>query len=192
VRRAARRLFTVAASCAVALAAVSAQAAGASAHDDRLCGPLCMAFCAEWLGVEANVQHLAKLVGAARGEGSSLAALQRAGEELGLEARPYAMRLGHLKRLTGRTPGIAHVDGNHFVVAWWDRGRVLVADPPRGIERVTPTDFGRRWNGAILVVSRPGETPSWRPWWLWGAMAAGTLVLAWLGGSTLARVRRRT
>jgi len=40
-------------------------------------------------------------------------------------------------------------------------------------------DFGRRWNGAVLVVSRPGEQPTWEPAHLrWALAPAAVLLLA--------------
>ncbi len=108
-----------------------------------------------------------------------LAGLMEAVAEVGLEGRCYRLRLRDLRRLSPATPGIAHVGGDHFVVVWVDNdGSVTVIGPPQSIRRMTPREFGRHWNGAILVVSRPGAQP-WRrtsPWW-WVLLALGSGLL---------------
>lgn len=151
---------------------------------DYLCGPLCLTFCARWLGDDAQVEAMARLAGTDRLKGTSLAGLARAGRALGLEARHYRLRLSHLKRVTSRTPAIAHVDRNHFVVVWTDAsGQVTVVQPPGRSDRMSLGEFGRRWNGALLVLSRPGGQPAWSvvpdTWVLCGAVLVG-LVGSWL------------
>jgi len=165
-----------------------AEAASARQKLDKLCGPLCLTFCARWLGAEADVRQLAELAGTDE-TGASMAGLAKAAEALGLEARAYRLGLGDLHRLTARTPGIAHVDGNHFVVAWMDAAdEVTLVRPPRSSERTALRSFGRHWDGAILVVTRPGEQPRWpRPLWHYGTAA----VLVGVAVATLATQSRR-
>ncbi|MHC5034514.1 MAG: cysteine peptidase family C39 domain-containing protein [Planctomycetota bacterium] len=140
---------------------------------DQLCGPSCLAFCAQWLGTEANVRDVAELAGLSA-TGTSLAGLAEAAAQLGLEGRCYRLALKDLKRINSKTPGIAHLDGGHFVVAWMDGpDAVTVIEPPRRIGQEGLQDFGRRWNGAILVVSRPGEQPKLPLFYLKWGLAAG-------------------
>jgi ABC-type bacteriocin/lantibiotic exporter with double-glycine peptidase domain len=169
-------------------------AQGSQTEADRhLCGPRCLAFCARWLGHEAPVRQLAAATGADRRTGTDLGSLLDAAERLGLEARAYRLELPHLRRVTPRCPGIAHVDGDHFVVVWTDSdGDLHWIEPPIEDRVMSYQAFGRRWSGAILVVSRPGEQPTWpRPArWISGALF---LVAAALCGWKLGRaVRRRT
>ena len=147
---------------------------------ENVCGPLCLAFCARWLGAESDVEGIAKLAGADPTAGTSLAGLMQAAANLGLEGRAYRLSLSDLRRIAPLTPAIAHVDGNHFAVVWMDEaGLVTVLQPPLGLRRMGLADFGRRWNGAVLVVSRPGEQPTWGPAHLrWALATAAVLLLA--------------
>ncbi|MCK4376580.1 MAG: hypothetical protein KAX19_14690, partial [Candidatus Brocadiae bacterium] len=64
---------------------------------DNLCGPLCLTFCARWLGVEADVGRVAQMAGLDPISGTSFAGLARAAARLGLEARCYRLRLRDLR-----------------------------------------------------------------------------------------------
>jgi ABC-type bacteriocin/lantibiotic exporter with double-glycine peptidase domain len=158
----------------------------------RLCGPLCLTFCARWLGVVADLDQVARDAGSDPTAGTSLAGLLKASGKLGLEGRAYRLRLGDLSRVTSKTPGIAHMDGSHFVVVWMDEpDQVTVVQPPVGVRRMSLSAFGRRWNGAILVVSRPGEQPRWSAARAWWAVGVGVLLLLVLGGMAAARAGGR-
>ena len=47
-------------------------APGSGAHQSsrRLCGPLCLAFCARWLGQEVSLPDVVEMTGAEDGEGA--------------------------------------------------------------------------------------------------------------------------
>jgi hypothetical protein len=168
---------------AVALAVGAAPCLAA----DALCGPRCVALCARWLRVEATVRQAVELAGTDRALGSSLAGLADAVNALGLEGRCYRLSLSDLRHVTSRTPGIAHVDGNHFAVVWSEGRRVRYLNPPFDNLRLSLTNFGRRWNGAILIVSLPGEQPTWPDYRRWVALAGGLALCLGLW----AAVRRR-
>ncbi|MFO8006685.1 MAG: cysteine peptidase family C39 domain-containing protein [Candidatus Brocadiia bacterium] len=159
----------------------SARASGTAQPDENsyLCGPRCLCFCARRLGVRAELTHLANLSGAQPGRGASLGALSQAARELGLEARCYSLDLEDLLSINPATPAIAPVDGNHFVVVWTDHeGELTVVDPPAEPYTQALTQFGRRWNGAAVVVSRPGEQPHWGlPYVGLSFVAAGAVLL---------------
>jgi ABC-type bacteriocin/lantibiotic exporter with double-glycine peptidase domain len=123
-----------------------------------LCGPLCLAFCAEWLGAPADVTDVARRAGT-DGDGTTLAGLARAADQMGLEARSCRLRAEHLGRLSSRTPAILHVDGDHYVVVWASGTGLTVVEPPRAFGLESLADVCARWDGAALVVSRPGEQP---------------------------------
>ncbi|MFO8008452.1 MAG: cysteine peptidase family C39 domain-containing protein [Candidatus Brocadiia bacterium] len=144
---------------------------------ENLCGPLCLTFCARRLGVEANVRQVAALSDMDE-SGASMAGLQNAAQQLGLEARAVKLRLGDLRKITAETPAIAHVDGDHFVVAYMGSdGRVIVAEPPTKWSRVSPEEFGRRWSGAALIVSRPGQQPQFAALWPYVLLAGGVAMV---------------
>lgn len=91
----------------------------------------------------------------------------------------YSLDLEDLLSINPATPAIAHVDGNHFVVVWTDHeGELTVVDPPAEPYTQALTQFGRRWNGAAVVVSRPGEQPHWGlPYVGLSFVAAGAVLL---------------
>jgi ABC-type bacteriocin/lantibiotic exporter with double-glycine peptidase domain len=147
----------------LALLCFARHAAAAREHDAALCGPRCLAFAAEWLGLPASVPDLSRLAGTDHVTGTSLAGLERAAAAVGLEARPYRLRLKDLCRVIARTPAIALVDGDHFYVVWAEPGGgVRVVEPPQGSWHTSTHAFGRRFGGVVLVVSLPGEQPRFR------------------------------
>ncbi len=130
------------------------------------------------LGKTVSLEQVARITAGDSGQGTSLAALQSAAEDLGLEARCYRMSLRDLAAMPSGFPAVAHVDGDHFVVVWRIATRkVAVAQPPFGLDYMSLDQFGRRWTGATMLVSRPGEQPRLGhpliPWLL--AMAAAAL-----------------
>jgi hypothetical protein len=167
------------------LTAVAGWAGASNGHEegtDRLCGPICLAFCAQWLGVQADIGHLAEETGASA-SGTSLGALADAAKARGLEARCLRLSLDDLRRVSSRTPAIAHVDRDHFVVAWTANDRdVVVVEPNMSSSRIPLKNFGRRWDGNILLLSRPGEQPtfSWRIGWVGGSVGSAAMLLALL------------
>ena len=153
----------------------------------RLCGPACVAFCARWLGVEAETMDVAKLA-ETTDKGTSLRGLETAVTALGLEGKSYDLSLKQLRNVGPATPGIAHVGGDHFVIVWMptrEGDTVMVVDPPRTVEKVSLAAFAQRWTGAILIVSRPGQQPRWPllpgPWVVacCAALGAAGLTVAW-------------
>jgi ABC-type bacteriocin/lantibiotic exporter with double-glycine peptidase domain len=158
---------------------------------ESLCGPLCLTFCAKWLGVEADLSKVALAAHTDPLEGTSFAGLKEAAAGLGLEGRCYRLGLADLRRVTASTPAIAHVDGYHFVVAWMETpDEVTMVQPPFAVRRTGLRSFGRRWDGALLVLSRPGGQPSFG-WPLLARIALGAEAAAALG-LAIALIRRRT
>lgn len=151
-------LLTAAVATVAFLCSPRAAAAGPAPQDARLCGERCLVFCAHLLGKAATLDGVAEMTGPASEEHTSLAALQSAAHQLGLEARCYRMSLRDLAAMPQGLPAVAHVDGNHFVVVWrLGRGKVAVAEPPFGAEYVSLGQFALRWTGAIMLLTRPGE-----------------------------------
>lgn len=120
---------------------------------------------------------------------ASLLDLKRSAENLGIIARCDRLTLSELGQMDERTPGVAHVDGNHFVAVWADGGGVVVVDPPGPPQRMSRREFGRRWDGYILVISRPGEQPRfpWRFDWRRRVVGGVASLLAML---VLCKIRR--
>ena len=183
-------LFALAVTPAIAWAA---QVLTETQKLENLCGPLCLTFCAKWLGLQANLDQVALTAGTDLPTGTSFAGLMRAATDLRLEARACQLRLEHLRCATSATPAIAHVDGDHFVVVWMaGPDEVTTIQPPLGSQRMSLRSFGRHWDGALLIVSRPHEQPAFGfvgPY-RYGAVAAGAAMLV-LGTVLLARKKRR-
>ena len=124
---------------------------------ETTCGPLCLTFCAVWLGTQATVREVEKSSGMDE-KGVSLWGLGQAARRVVLERRTYTLSLADLHRVTPSTPAIAHVDRNHFVVVWMMRpDEVTVIEPHFTLSHTSLRKFGRRWDGNILVISRPGQ-----------------------------------
>jgi ABC-type bacteriocin/lantibiotic exporter with double-glycine peptidase domain/CRP-like cAMP-binding protein len=79
-------------------------------------------------------------------EGTSLRGIMRAADEAGLEA--HAMKASK-DRLDGLPlPAIIHWEGNHWVVVYAVEGdHVRIADPGRGLRRLTRADVDENWSG---------------------------------------------
>jgi ABC-type bacteriocin/lantibiotic exporter with double-glycine peptidase domain len=146
------------------------------------CGAISLAFCAKLLNVNANIDEITKNF--IPKQQASMFDLANAAQALGLEAKSCTLTLEDLRFVTPKTPSIAHVDGHHFVVAWsLDAETVFVVEPTMSATNVPLKSFGRRWGGSILVLSKPGEQPSfpWRIDWLKAAVIAAATVAITLG-----------
>jgi ABC-type bacteriocin/lantibiotic exporter with double-glycine peptidase domain len=95
----------------------------------------------------------------------SLADIQVVAKQIGFEAISKHLNIVDLRR--ERPLGIVHIDGHHFVgLVGYDSQTIHIAEtgyegPPR-IERWSDGDLMARWDGVILVISKPkdGTIPS--------------------------------
>ena len=106
-------------------------------------------------GKRQSIARLREKAGTDR-QGTNLAGLIQAAQEVGFEARGVRATPEGLTEIT--LPAIAHwsEDGrNHFVVVFkLTRRRVTIGDPALGIRKLTPEEFGKHWTG-ILVLLKP-------------------------------------
>jgi ATP-binding cassette subfamily B protein len=143
-------------------------------QDDRSdCGPAALAAVALHYGTPVRVQQLRELTGTDR-VGTNLLGLVEAAERLGFCAK--GVKASYETLPLAPLPAIAHLqDGEgagHFVVLHaLTRKGVVVADPGRGIEKLTRDDFTRRWTGILLLVvpeeaapARPAPATPIGPW----------------------------
>jgi ATP-binding cassette subfamily B protein len=98
-------------------------------------------------------------------QGTNLLGLLEAAERLGFSAKGAKGPWEALAKVP--LPAIAHITTGegygHFVVVYRVRGdRVVVADPARGVSRLSREEFCERWTGYLLVV-RPAEAAARRP-----------------------------
>src|SRR4051794_26769749 len=131
-------------------------------RDQSDCGAAALAAVAIHYRRPIGLERLRDLTSTDR-DGASLLGLLRAAEALGFSAK--GVKGGFEALATIPLPAIAHVtndDGSgHFVVLHRaGKNAVVVADPARGVSRLTRDEFCRRWTGYLLIlVPDPGATP---------------------------------
>lgn len=147
---------------------------------DRVdCGPACLLSVLRFHGGDAGLAPVRTLAGT-DASGTSLLGLHEAARTLGFDARGAT---GDYESLRGVTlPCIAHVvleTGPHYVVIYevGEHG-LRVADPARGLVRMTRSEFEGIWmQGAVLLLDPGPELhsappPHWFPWVLHHCRAA--------------------
>ena len=139
---------------------------------DRVdCGPACLLAVLRFHGGDAGLAPVRSVAGT-DASGTSLLGLYQAAETLGFDARGATGDYESLRSV--KLPCIAHVvveDGPHYVVVYEAGEHELrVADPARGLVRLTRTEFERIWvQGAVLLLDPGPELhsappPHWFPW----------------------------
>jgi len=122
--------------------------------DQSDCGAAALATIALHHRVPIGLQRMRDLAGTDCA-GTNLLGLVQAAERLGLSARGVKGSYDDLPHVP--LPAVAHVQTEeglgHFVVLHRVRkDAVIVADPARGIERLSRDEFCRRWTNLLLVV----------------------------------------
>jgi ATP-binding cassette subfamily B protein len=130
-------------------------------HDLADCGAAALATVALHHRRPLALEPLRDLTGTDR-VGTSLLGLLRAAEKLGFSAKGVRGPYEALAQVP--LPAVAHVrteEGlGHFVVLHRvNRGGVVVADPARGVRRLTRAEFVRRWTGYLLVLVPEPQAP---------------------------------
>jgi ATP-binding cassette subfamily B protein len=149
--------------------------------DERDCGAAALATVCRHFGRRVSLARIRQLVQTAS-DGTSLRALCRAAETLGLAARSVKASRRHLDELP--LPAIAHWDGNHWVVVYGvNATHVWVSDPALGLRRLARAEFEAKWTGYVALfdyteafVSAPEGRPSAA--WLWPFVRPWASVLA--------------
>jgi len=140
-------------------------------YDQVDCGPACLLAVLRFHGGDAGLAPVRALSGT-DASGTSLLGLYQAAQSLGFDARGAT---GDYESLRGvNLPCIAHVvaeGATHYVVVYEAGEHELrVADPARGLVRLTRTAFERIWvQGAVLLLDPGPELhssppPHWFPW----------------------------
>jgi len=113
--------------------------------DEMDCGAASLAMICRYFGRSVSLARIRQLSHVAQ-DGTSLKGICGAAEELGLAARPLKVSLRNLDRMP--LPAIIHWEGNHWMVLTRvERRSVHVADPARGLLRMSRADFEERWSG---------------------------------------------
>jgi ABC-type bacteriocin/lantibiotic exporter with double-glycine peptidase domain len=89
------------------------------------------------------------------GDGTDLRALMQQAERLGL--RGQGCRGTYDAISSSPLPAIAHLrrwsgDGHFVVVHQWNIAHVVLADPGRGLRKLSRESFCRRWTGYLLLI----------------------------------------
>lgn len=123
-----------------------------------MCGPAALRIVCERLGVEADVEDLAREAGT-DSTGTTMHGLKRAAEAKGLQAQGLQVDLAYL--MNARKPVIAWTGRDHYVVVTGFRGEdVELVDPNQGQAVIGIAEFVRAWDGYVLVVRNPSKTSS--------------------------------
>src|SRR5262249_43829599 len=142
--------------------------------DQSDCGAAALATIALHYRKPIGLQQLRDLAGTDR-VGTNLLGLLEAAENLGFSAQGAKGPYDVLPQVP--LPAVAHVKTDeglwHFVVLHRvKKNAVVVADPARGVEKLTRAQFCRRWSGALLLLvpeqavapaGVPGGSPA-GPW----------------------------
>lgn len=112
--------------------------------DQMDCGPTCLRMIAKYHGRNLNLQKLRDASGFSR-EGVSLLGIAEAAESVGF--RTLAVKVPFEKLINDAPlPCIIHWQQNHFVVLAPSGGReLLLADPGKGLRKISKADFCEHW-----------------------------------------------
>ena len=109
------------------------------------CGAASLAMVCRAFGRKVSLPFIRHVAGTGQ-EGTSLRGIMRAAEEAGLEGRALKASKERLDELP--LPAILHWDGNHWLVLYAvDGSRVRVADPGRGLRRLSRREVDEKWSG---------------------------------------------
>jgi len=109
------------------------------------CGAAALAMICRAFGRKVSLTFIRRVAGTGQ-DGTSLRGIMLAAEEAGLEGRALKASKGNLDELA--LPAIIHWEGNHWVVVYAVEGdRVRIADPARGLRRISRADVEEKWSG---------------------------------------------
>lgn len=114
------------------------------------CGPTCLAMIFKYYGYY-NIQSLLTKITEVNTGGVNLYTLAEAAEQFGFQADCYEMAYENFQEIP--LPCIAHYSGIHFIVVYRVTDtEVWIADPAYGKDRVSRTEFEKKWNGIVLAL----------------------------------------
>src|SRR6476660_1025078 len=136
--------------------------------DEMDCGAASLGMICRHFGRKVSLARIRQLCHTAT-DGTSLKALSRAANELGLAARALKISLRNLPMMP--LPAIVHWEGNHWIVLYdVDEQFVRVADPALGLRKLPRHEFEEKWTGyAALFDYTPAfeQAPVSRPTLAW-------------------------
>ena len=118
------------------------------------CGPAAIAMIAAHYRKRVSIARLRELAGT-DGQGTNLAGLSDAAEQVGFQARGIRATQEALKQIP--LPAVAHwreENRNHFVVLYKVSSKhIIVGDPAVGLRKLKPLDFMQNWTGVLLLLT---------------------------------------
>ena len=136
--------------------------------DEMDCGAASLGMICRHFGRKVSLARIRQLCHTAT-DGTSLKALSRAANELGLAARALKISLRNLPVMP--LPAIVHWEGNHWIVLYdVDQQFVRVADPGSGLRKLPRREFEEKWTGyAALFDYTPAfeQAPESKPTLAW-------------------------
>jgi HlyB family type I secretion system ABC transporter len=113
--------------------------------DEMDCGAASLGMICRHFGRKVSLSRIRQLCHTAT-DGTSLKALCRAANELGLAARALKVSLRNLPLMP--LPAIVHWEGNHWIVLYDVQPEfVRVADPALGLRKIPRREFEAKWTG---------------------------------------------
>jgi ATP-binding cassette subfamily B protein len=120
------------------------------------CGPACLAMVCRHFQIPVSTVKLAEM-SKVSAEGASLDSLSRTAENLGLTAR--ALKSNYQSLMGSELPLIAHWKGYHYVVICGiSESYVQIADPAKGFEKISRSEFERGWTGYCIQFPAPEQS----------------------------------
>ncbi|MEO8043618.1 MAG: peptidase domain-containing ABC transporter, partial [Spartobacteria bacterium] len=113
--------------------------------DEMDCGAASLGMICRHFGRKVSLARIRQLCHTST-DGTSLKAICRAATELGLAARALKVSLRNLPLMP--LPAIVHWEGNHWMVLYdVTENYVKVADPARGLRKISRKEFDQSWSG---------------------------------------------
>ena len=122
--------------------------------DENDCGAACIATISKQYGLHTSIAKIREIAGTDI-RGTNILGMVKAAEEIGFSAK--GVKGTQANFVTDfPLPAIAHVISNgryHFVVVHKKtKKHVLVADPAKGLHKMTCNDFFRMWTGVLIIL----------------------------------------
>ncbi len=115
------------------------------------CGAACTAMIMRYYGKHVSINRLRDLVNVSR-DGATLYSVAEGAERLGFHTR--GIRANYESLIKANLPAIAHWEGFHYIVLYEATPeRVVVADPARGLIKMSREEFEKGWTGYLLLLT---------------------------------------
>ncbi|MCU7494100.1 MAG: ATP-binding cassette domain-containing protein [Ignavibacteria bacterium] len=137
-------------------------------HDEMDCGAACLTMVSKFYGHKLSMGMVREMANVSVA-GASMAAVCKAGENLGFRTRGLKLTYPALKDVN--LPAILHWQGYHWIVLFKiSKEFVWVADPAIGIRKISHGEFKKSWTGYAIELEpterlnelKPAKNPIFR------------------------------